>query len=772
MAVATEDTLVKAVRALSSVCDFATTEDGQGFNGSDAIFGHRLAALDERQWTPANRAAAYEMLRKYKRQLAGLGVDYEAIEAPELNEAEVASRRTKREGEAWSVVFEAGEYVVRFPYDDAMVAAIRDVPGRRYSDKANHVPKASGAALARFIETFERDWEIDRLAQALLEEAKSAPAQAPPRGTVDIEDGKLIVAFPYDRELIDGMRTIATRRFDGARKANVIDIAGAQDLAFFLERFEGFAVSEEAAQVLAQASAYAENIAAQRAEMVSLSRAADADVEIPPLGGELRPFQRAGVAYAVRAGGRTFIGDDMGTGKTVQALAAAKVLDAFPLIVVCPASVKLSWRNHVIGPVPGAPSGWLPGTPTVVLDGRKANPAKLVGAEVVVLNWDILAAWRETLEAIAPRGLIFDESHYAKNRTAGRTHAALDLRKVIPKDGMVLNTSGTAVMNRPKELIAQLQLIDRLQEFGGASNFRKRYCDSFFDGYRWNDSGASNVEELSRRLREVCYIRRTKAEVMSELPPKQYAPVEAPLSNRRDYERAERETIKFLEESVARDAEIQAEIAALPAGQRAERLREIQSEKAERARSAEKLVKLNLLRKVCGEGKIKGAVDWVQNFLESGDSKLIVFAHHISVQKALLASMPGAARIFGEDSSPKRTAAIERFQTDPECRLIVCSLQAAREGITLTAASDVLTIELGWTPSGHDQAEDRAHRMGQSDSVTCWYLLAEETIDGDMHELIEAKREVVTGIQDGKAVRRDTSIQSDLEARLLAKGAR
>lgn len=777
--------IAHAVHALASVCDGAVEEDGRGFNGTDASFGRRLAELPAARWSAGNFAAAYKMLAKYRGQLAGFGIDYDAITPPPASWEQEATRSTWRKQDVCSVDIENEQFAVRFPYDPVMVEASRRIPGRRWdaAEKTNLFPLTSAAQLAVFIEQHGSEWEIVEQARVWLQGSKPAVVpEKPPIGSVDLEDRAFAVyVYEYSASMVDKLKSIPGRRWVPERRVNVIPERSAQALAVFLAEHEGYEVSEEVRRRMEELRSHAGERAATAKAMVELSKSADAELYVDGLGGELRPFQRAGVAYVEAADGRSFICDDMGTGKTVQALALIHKRQAYPAIVVAPASVKLSWRNHVQGPPrwterhPIPREGWLPGKRVVALKGRKPSPELLEGADVIVLNWDILAAWEPLLSELGAKAVVFDESHYAKEVRAGRTKAALSLSKHTAKGALKLCMSGTSVVNRPKELIAQLRLIDRMGElFGTAREFRNRYCDSYWDGYRWNDAGASNLEELNRVLRENCFIRRTKAEVMSELPAKVPARVPVTLDNAKDYDRAEQETIKFLMEQVAKDREIAAELAELPPGERAQAMRERQQDKAESARRAEKIVRMNLLRKVCAEGKIKAAVAWVSEFLSDSDSKLIVFAHHISVQKALLAQFPDAARIFGEDSAQKRTDAIERFQTDPECRLIVCSLKAAREGITLTAASDVATIELDWTPATHDQAEDRSHRMGQTESVTCWYFTAEETIDDDMLELIEEKREVTSAVMDGEAKRREmtTSVMGALEQRLIAKGLR
>ncbi|MGI8845055.1 MAG: helicase-related protein, partial [Thermoleophilaceae bacterium] len=149
------------------------------------------------------------------------------------------------------------------------------------------------------------------------------------------------------------------------------------------------------------------------------------------------------------------------------------------------------------------------------------------------------------------------------------------------------------------------------------------------------------------------------------------------------------------------------------------------------------------------EGKLSSALAWIEDFMAS-DEPLVVFAEHIAIQKAVIAQFPNALHILGADSSERRQQAVDAFQAEDGPRLIVCSLKAASQGITLTRASNVAFLELDWTPARHDQAEDRLHRIGQESAVTAWYLLAPNTIDETMAELLQRKRGLIDAITDGQ----------------------
>jgi SNF2 family DNA or RNA helicase len=141
-----------------------------------------------------------------------------------------------------------------------------------------------------------------------------------------------------------------------------------------------------------------------------------------------------------------------------------------------------------------------------------------------------------------------------------------------------------------------------------------------------------------------------------------------------------------------------------------------------------------------------------------------VFAHHVEVQEALLQRFPDAMHLIGRDSTAARDATVQAFQESEGPQLIVCATRVAAQGITLTRASNVAFLELEWTPALHDQAEDRCHRIGQHDAVTAWYLLAANTIDETMAELVERKRGIVAAVTDGKAIGGENVVEGVIRA--------
>ena len=324
-----------------------------------------------------------------------------------------------------------------------------------------------------------------------------------------------------------------------------------------------------------------------------------------------------------------------------------------------------------------------------------------------------------------------------------RMVAALTISaEVRSRNGLVLLLSGTPILNRPVELVTQLRILDKLPEVAPAPrrgttdrdyefSFKFRYCGPENNSYGWTFNGSSNEVELNEKLRASCLIRRERSNVLDLTDTVR---IQVPLSLNgalADYRRAEDNVIRYIQEELGTAAAIKASKAAV-------------------------LVELNTLRRLAEEAKIEATIAWVEDWLESYPTKkLVVFAGHVSVQKALAEHFDCPTILGGEKDAEAQKA---RFQ-DGDARVIVCSLQAAREGHTLTAASDVVFTSLGWTPGGLQQAEDRCNRIGQeADKVVAWQLHAEDTIDEQIGNLIAHKRGVFNKVVKGEGADDDESV--------------
>jgi len=433
-----------------------------------------------------------------------------------------------------------------------------------------------------------------------------------------------------------------------------------------------------------------------------LSRYARAD--------DLRPFQRVGVLQIEHWHGRAILADEMGLGKTIQALAYMELHPELEqVLVVCPATLKYNWQREA--------NDWTE-RPSQVLSGRKVNyPARaLRQLGIVIINYDILAAWKNVLKEARFQLVVFDEAHYLSNPKTQRTKAAVAIARSIPR---TIAISGTPLKSRPIEIHTAISMVDK-ELFPSRLRFGMRYCRpkrNRFSG-QWDFKGAERTDELFALLKQSVMIRRTKKEVLPELPDKvrTFVPLTMSASAWKKY--------REIATGIVRDAKGDAQ-------------------------TVPGLAKMEYLKQAVAEGKLPEVIDWVRDFLDN-EGKLVLFATHRSIVDALSAKFKKeCVTVYGGVPSKTRDTLVQQFQKDPKTKLFIGNIQAAGVGITLTAASAVAFMEFPWNPSDITQAEDRVHRIGQKDCVNVFYLAVSGTIEERIVETLNSKSRVVGQVLDG-----------------------
>ncbi|XP_039997891.1 DNA annealing helicase and endonuclease ZRANB3 isoform X2 [Xiphias gladius] len=437
----------------------------------------------------------------------------------------------------------------------------------------------------------------------------------------------------------------------------------------------------------------------------------------------LMPFQREGVEFALSRNGRCMIADEMGLGKTVQAIAVAYAFrHEWPLLVVVPSSLKYPWIEELERWIPELQPG------DINLVENKSHTMGISSSKVTVLGYGLLTTdSRSLVEALTRQrfaAVVVDESHYLKSRNAARTKILVPL---IQSAKRAILLTGTPALGRPEELFMQIDALYP-KRFGTWTDFAKKFCNAHYRYFgrrrQWDCRGASNLEELHQRLSQIM-IRRLKAEVLSQLPPKirQRIPFDLP-----------KEASK---EASASFAEWERLMKGLGSGVLA-----TDNPFAEVMGLVTQMYKQTAIAKA---GAVK---DYIKMMLEAEQLKFLVFAHHLTMlqacTEAVIEAKAGYIRIDGSVPSSERMQLVHRFQSDPETRVAILSIQAAGQGLTFTAASHVVFAELYWNPGHIKQAEDRAHRIGQTSSVNVHYLIAKGTFDTVMWSMLNRK-ETVTG---------------------------
>ncbi|XP_078695209.1 DNA annealing helicase and endonuclease ZRANB3-like [Branchiostoma floridae x Branchiostoma belcheri] len=450
---------------------------------------------------------------------------------------------------------------------------------------------------------------------------------------------------------------------------------------------------------------------------------------------KLMPFQREGVKFALKKNGRCLIGDEMGLGKTLQAIAVAyHYRQEWPVLVVVPSSLRYQWVEEL--------ERWVPDLePTHIhVVSSRDDIRNISTAQVTILGYGLIQRQDQPLvKALHDQDfqvIIVDESHYLKNRKAVRTQGLVPLVKNAKR---ALLLTGTPALARPAELFPQ---VDALLpgKFGSWTKFSKRYCNAhqvFYGRFsRWDTNGASNLAELHSNLQPLM-IRRLKAQVLTQLPPKrrQRIPFDVPEGeHKKELDKLAAEWRDLIGRGAVPQSHDQQGMADNPSF----RIRQLITEWYHTTALA----------------KAGSVQEYIKVLLENESMKFIVFGHHKhmlqAVTQTLIHSKIKYIRIDGSVPSAERTHLVHQFQGDPTVKVAVLSILAAGTGLTLTAASHVVFAELYWTPGVLEQAEDRAHRIGQHSAVHVHYLVARNTIDDWMWSMLTRKVSVVTSTLNGK----------------------
>ena len=419
----------------------------------------------------------------------------------------------------------------------------------------------------------------------------------------------------------------------------------------------------------------------------------------PPEGtftGELREFQKEGLSFLL-ANPRTLLADEMGLGKTVQALACLAATGEFPALIVVPPHLLRNWQAEAARflRIDGKP-------PRVcVLTGLK--PYQPPEADIYIIHYLLLRGWKQALPQMGFRTVIFDEIQELRHGGTEKYSAASLLAEECER---VIGLSGTPIYNKGSEIWNVVNILD-FHCLGDWESFTRAWCDGY--GNHLVRDPALLGDHLRR---EGLILRRTKQEVLTELPPKRRLVQEIDADDK-VYRELMRPVIEMLGS-----------------------LRALHPEARERAMLEEQVGRGE--RQATGVAKAPFVAAFVRALLDNGE-KVLLFAHHHAVmdiyKKELTSYHP--AFLTGRETTKQKDDAVARFM-EGKTNLCVISLRAA-SGLNLQRASCVVFGELDWSPAVHSQAEDRAHRMGQTDSILCYYLVSQGGSDQDMQDALGLK---------------------------------
>lgn len=437
-------------------------------------------------------------------------------------------------------------------------------------------------------------------------------------------------------------------------------------------------------------------------------------------------FQLEDVRRLHQMGGRAILAWDMGLGKTLAALLyAQRHPEQRPIVVVCPAGLKLQWRKEAKRHI---------GMHADILEGL--NPSKMLtprDPKLVIVNYDILSqskhgsGWTEWLKELKPQLVILDECHYLTSMTSKRTKSVRELCKGVKQ---VIALSGTPLVNRPIELFPVLNIL-RPDLFRNWFSFGHRWCGAEKDMFgKWTFKGATKLDEFHKLLEDNVMIRRRKEDVLDQLPRKRRHIVLVELSKegRKEYKEAHKNFVGWLRNTWHNRDDPNVKMKSLNQG--------------------------TMLKSMVGKYKLQAVKDWIDNFLQSEEEKLIVFGVHREFVRSLHENWPKeSVLIYGGTPTKDRRMAEDKFLKTEKTKLFFGNIRAAGVGWNAKGVKHVAFGECDWTPGMHQQAGDRTHGIGrgvEGQSSEEWWLIAKDTIEERLVKLLQKKSRVLDSVLDGK----------------------
>jgi SNF2 family DNA or RNA helicase len=472
---------------------------------------------------------------------------------------------------------------------------------------------------------------------------------------------------------------------------------------------------------------------------MDLPEPAAADRRVPG-GLELFHHQAEFVASA-RNGHRTYLlADEPGLGKTAQALLAASATNSYPLLVVVPNVVKMNWAREV--------ERWTPNRSATVIHGSGEDLDAY--ADVVIVNYDVLDRHVGWLRTLGFQGMVVDEAHFIKNRESQRSKHVLALAesiRMLRPRALMIALTGTPLINTIEDFRAIWQFLGWIDGEKPTAQLMAKLEDS---GLTPADFGF--FAEARQSVIDMGIVRRKKLDVASDLPAKRIAdmPVELDDDLGRGIREAERELGQRLK---ARYLSLVSSRAGsehdMPSDELMRMVARAELEESKSSKSGENV--FTMVRRI-GQAKAVLAADYTAQLARSV-GKVVFFAKHIDVMDTAEETFARrglkTVSIRGDQTATHRQAQVDAFNTDPDVSVVVASLTAAGVGLNLQAASNVVLAELSWTSAEQTQAIDRVHRIGQEEPVTAWRIIAAQTIDSKIADLIDSKAGLAARALDG-----------------------
>ncbi|MEX1079419.1 MAG: DEAD/DEAH box helicase [Homoserinimonas sp.] len=476
---------------------------------------------------------------------------------------------------------------------------------------------------------------------------------------------------------------------------------------------------------------------------MELPEPSEADRSVPD---DLTLFDhQAAFVASARDGHRTYLlADEPGLGKTAQALLSASVTNSYPLLVVVPNVVKMNWAREV--------ELWTPNKSASVIHGSGEDLDAY--ADVVIVNYDVLDRHVGWLKTLGFKGMVVDEAHFIKNRESQRSRHVLSLAESIRKshrNALMIALTGTPLINTIEDFRAIWQFLGWIDGEKPTATLMEALEES---GLTPADFGF--FAEARQTVIDLGIVRRKKLDVAANLPAKRIAdmPVELDDDLGRSIRQSEQELGQRLLSRYNALLKTSADLSrgSDDSSRRPELMRMVARAELEESKASKTGENVFTMVRKIGQAKAVLAADYTAQLARSV-GKVVFFAKHIDVmdtaEETLARRGLKTVSIRGDQTAAFRQAQVDAFNNDPEVSVVVASLTAAGVGLNLQAASNVVLGELSWTSAEQTQAIDRVHRIGQAEPVTAWRIIAAQTIDAKIAELIDSKAGLAARALDG-----------------------
>lgn len=429
---------------------------------------------------------------------------------------------------------------------------------------------------------------------------------------------------------------------------------------------------------------------------------------------ELLDFQESGTLYGL-LNKEIIIADEMGLGKTIQSLSIISFNRSFPAFIICPKSLKYKWEKE---------ASKIKNASIKVYE--KGDDLTNLDKDIYIFTYNDLPKIIDQIERHKNvKSIIFDESQSLKN---SKTQRSKNCKRLTKNKVFIIELTGSPILNRTSELLNQIDIINKTNLFGSNIEFINKYCQRE-KIYKREDienfceeSESIRLRELSNIMKQNFYIRRRKSDTLFSLPEKRRDFIYVDINNKKEYEKLTEQYKKETDQKTKKQL-------------------------------------LSKLKEVAAKGKINAIKEQIDDFLEN-DEKVIVFAYHRKMQKALIDLYPEALTITSEKTEKERFESQEEFLNNPQKKLIICSIRAGYYGLDLYSSSQIIFAEMDWTPEINKQCEDRAHRIGLINPVNIWYIVAKNTIE---EKIIKINKEKIDIIQKVNQEYDDFFIQTSKE---------